>query len=468
MRELPDPIGREEDLRYVVQCIAEAHCCSIVGVSNMGKSTLMRALTLPEIKEAVLAEAADEHLWVYIDCNRVLERSEQGFYELILRSIRDKVQEHGNLPALQAQLEEIYATLIHPPTAFHVPLSFNQAIEEAVLEAGFDALVLCFDEFDPVMTALPGTVFRRLRALKDRFDTGVCYVTATDRPLWEIRNDRDAEEFYELFTPHTRYLAPLGENGVRHVVQRWAEREGIAFDEADLQFIRSQADGHPGLLQAVCWALSHAMADPAAQAVPRATLHRVLEERLPNDLIVRSECAKLWGDLSSAEQEQLLRLVTPGDRGAAQELETLQRKHLVRYTANGPALFCPLFEAFVRQERTRRLPDRGVRVDLESGHVYVDGRQIEPLTDLEYRLLALLYRHLDEVVDKYAIVEGVWGTEYIDEVDDARIERLVSRLRAKIEPDPHTPQYLQTVRGRGYRLVSAGTPAHSTEPLAKV
>jgi DNA-binding response OmpR family regulator len=37
-------------------------------------------------------------------------------------------------------------------------------------------------------------------------------------------------------------------------------------------------------------------------------------------------------------------------------------------------------------------------------------------------------------------------------VDDARIEKLVSRLRAKLEQDPANPRYLLTVRGRGYKL----------------
>jgi DNA-binding response OmpR family regulator len=62
---------------------------------------------------------------------------------------------------------------------------------------------------------------------------------------------------------------------------------------------------------------------------------------------------------------------------------------------------------------------------------------------------------MGKICDKYQIVEAVWGVEYIDQVDDARIEKLVSRLRKKIEPDPNEPQYLQTVRGRGYRLVEA-------------
>ena len=51
------------------------------------------------------------------------------------------------------------------------------------------------------------------------------------------------------------------------------------------------------------------------------------------------------------------------------------------------------------------------------------------------------------------MVESVWGESYLDEVDDARIEKLVSRLREKIEPNPEQPKYLTTVRGRGYKLV---------------
>lgn len=451
--DLPDPIGREDDLRYVVNCIADARCCSIVGVSNMGKSALMRALTLPEVKHAVLADAADEHLWVYVDCNRALDRSEQGFYELILRSVRGKVASREDMPALLSQLQEIYETLIHPPTPLHVALSFNRAIEEAVLEAGFGRLVLCIDEFDPLMATLAGPVFLRLRALKDRFETGVCYVTATDRALWEIRSDRDAAEFFELFVHHTRYLPPLGEAGVQRVVTRYAAREDVTFSEADLAFIRTMADGHPGLVEAVCSALGHITGPEIHDELTDQQIHRLVQERLESDLIVHSECSRLWEDLSKTERETLISLITASSDVNPGDLQSLRRKHLVRYQAGGPAIFCPLFADFTRRKRLQRLPGHGVRVDTEAGHVYVDGDRIEPLTDLEYRLLLLLYSRLDEVVDKYEIVEGVWGTEYIDEVDDSRIERLVSRLRSKVEPEPGEPRYIQTVRGRGYQLV---------------
>jgi DNA-binding response OmpR family regulator len=94
-----------------------------------------------------------------------------------------------------------------------------------------------------------------------------------------------------------------------------------------------------------------------------------------------------------------------------------------------------------------------MQVDPESGDVWVDGVRIPDLTNLEYRLLLLLYGRLGKICTKYEVVEAVWGEEYIDEVDDARIEKLISRLRQRLEPDPANPRYLMTVRGRGYKLV---------------
>ncbi|MCB0087778.1 MAG: winged helix-turn-helix transcriptional regulator, partial [Caldilineaceae bacterium] len=92
-------------------------------------------------------------------------------------------------------------------------------------------------------------------------------------------------------------------------------------------------------------------------------------------------------------------------------------------------------------------------VNVDSGEVLIDGQAIETLTNLEYKLMLLLFHNAEKIIDKYEIVTNVWGDSYINEVDDARIEKLVSRLRQKIEPDPSNPVFLTTVRGRGYRLL---------------
>ena len=114
-----------------------------------------------------------------------------------------------------------------------------------------------------------------------------------------------------------------------------------------------------------------------------------------------------------------------------------------------------VWQGFIkRQALTRPGGERGVRVDVDSGEVFVYGQHVEQLTELEYKLVLLLYGRLNKIVESDAIVTQVWGENYLDEVDDARIEKLVSRLRAKLEPNAVEPKYLLTVRGRGYKLVS--------------
>ena len=116
--------------------------------------------------------------------------------------------------------------------------------------------------------------------------------------------------------------------------------------------------------------------------------------------------------------------------------------------------FSRLFADFARCQQLAQQPRaRGIYLDVDAGTGFVEGKRIEELTDLEYRLLTFLYGKMDRVCDKYSIVENVWGQQFIDEVDDARIEKLVSRVRAKIEPDAAKPRYLVSVRGRGYKLV---------------
>jgi DNA-binding response OmpR family regulator len=51
------------------------------------------------------------------------------------------------------------------------------------------------------------------------------------------------------------------------------------------------------------------------------------------------------------------------------------------------------------------------------------------------------------------ILDAVWGNDII--VNDRSVDRCVTTLRAKIEPDPHAPAFIQTIREIGYRFEQA-------------
>jgi len=93
-----------------------------------------------------------------------------------------------------------------------------------------------------------------------------------------------------------------------------------------------------------------------------------------------------------------------------------------------------------------------LELDTASGTVRVDRRAVV-LSPKEFALLAYLYEHRGQVCSKDDIGLAVWP-EYREGVYDYQIENLVRRLRARIEPDPNSPQLLLTLRGLGYKLVA--------------
>ncbi len=104
--------------------------------------------------------------------------------------------------------------------------------------------------------------------------------------------------------------------------------------------------------------------------------------------------------------------------------------------------------------RAAGVPD-GLRVH---GHLQVDTTALtvalhgEPvaLTPTELRLLLTLSRAPGRVFTRQQLLREVWEHDYLG--DSRLVDNCVQRLRAKIETDPAAPEFVQTVRGFGYRF----------------
>lgn len=93
-----------------------------------------------------------------------------------------------------------------------------------------------------------------------------------------------------------------------------------------------------------------------------------------------------------------------------------------------------------------------LEVDLAQRLVTLNGAPVA-LSRTEFKLLRELVRHAGMVLPHETLLERVWGPAYSQETEFIWV--YVRRLRRKIEPDPGTPRYIQTVPGVGYRLVRA-------------
>ncbi|MFB3904108.1 MAG: response regulator transcription factor [Acidobacteriota bacterium] len=111
-------------------------------------------------------------------------------------------------------------------------------------------------------------------------------------------------------------------------------------------------------------------------------------------------------------------------------------------------------QALVRRTRVMTGDPRSIvfgdfRLDLDSRRLEHCGVEVR-LTPKEYKVLALLARSENRAMTREQILREVWGHGVF--VTTRSVDRCITTLRQKIEPDPSKPMFIKTVREIGYRF----------------
>lgn len=90
-----------------------------------------------------------------------------------------------------------------------------------------------------------------------------------------------------------------------------------------------------------------------------------------------------------------------------------------------------------------------IKLDAGSRRIWRDTHEVQ-LSQKEFDLLACLMRNRGLALSRDVLLERVWGIDYVG--DGRTVDVHIRWLREKIESNPSEPEYLQTVRGIGYRF----------------
>ncbi|MBK9572032.1 MAG: response regulator transcription factor [Rhodoferax sp.] len=89
-------------------------------------------------------------------------------------------------------------------------------------------------------------------------------------------------------------------------------------------------------------------------------------------------------------------------------------------------------------------------LDTRNSRATVAGKALA-LTSHEYRVLAYLMHHRDEIISRNDLVEHIYAQDF--DRDSNTVEVFIGRLRKKLPPG-----LIETVRGLGYRLTTPPPP----------
>ncbi|GGO38586.1 winged helix-turn-helix domain-containing protein [Deinococcus humi] len=88
-------------------------------------------------------------------------------------------------------------------------------------------------------------------------------------------------------------------------------------------------------------------------------------------------------------------------------------------------------------------------IDLGGAEARVGGQRLN-LTRREFDLLAFLTRHIGRVYSRTELLDRVWGADFLG--GERTVDQHVTQLRSHLGETVGQPAFLETVRGRGYRM----------------
>ncbi len=236
----------------------------------------------------------------------------------------------------------------------------------------------------------------------------------------------EGEEGMASPSSQIRVLVVDDEPPIRSVVRGFLEREGMLIAEA--------GDGPNAVEEARAFVPDVIVLDimlPGFDGLEVLRRVRAFSDPYVLLLTARSEEVDRIVGLTVGADDYLTKPFSP--RELVARVQALLRRRRAATPVAGDAIL-----------RTGDLVVDRPRRSVTVGDTHVD------LTALEFAILETLGRDAGVVLSRQQLLDAVWGVDFMG--DDHVLEVHVGNLRRKLGEDALNPQYVETVRGVGYRL----------------
>lgn len=413
--------GREAEISQILGLLRNGQSVSLIGPRRIGKSSLLLHLMRPEVRAA--AQLDPPHaLFVHLDCQEVGESPPEEVYELLFEALVDVAQSAGLMPQT-AETTGSYRAI-------------DRLLHQ--ISRGNTAVVVLLDEFE-LLAANPQLTpyfFARLRGLTTKY--GLAYLTASQRPLFDITAEEEilSSPFFNIFV-----TLPLGmfrpHEAEAMIAQRLADKV-YHFSAELVQYLLFLAGCHPFFLHIAGYHAYHALTQdkPLATAADFATLDDAIEVEAASHL------SYLWQNLS-AEEQYVLAIAN----GAIDVLRLLEQQCLLKNHEGEYGYTSEILRRFVRRQEVPGLVQAGPFViDQQRHQVWADTHELS-LTASQFSILVRLCENAGQVVHGDDLETAVWGEVLVDDPD--RLKTLIKRLRRAIVPHD---AWIVSERSIGYAL----------------
>ncbi|MEM7029173.1 MAG: AAA family ATPase [Chloroflexota bacterium] len=424
---------RKEEIEHIVSVLLLQRSLQVVGLSGMGKSTLLRFFfSHPELLTNHPDFGFDDIFAIYIDCNSLRPATPHNFFREMNHQLPNPMKDRDSLQDGFLLYRHIQSELAEIPSDHFVYIVIDQVSNLEIGEReGF---------------------FGQLRSLRDqqRFSE-MSFILGDQRPI-------DALYHLSALFGDTCWIKPLGDVAGEMVIEHHAERLRLSLPQNHLQRLQRVSGGHPGLLKN-CMEMVKLSGDPIFEDDQAALIQALLNYRP-----ILSHSQRLWDGLTETEQMYLIDLDTPL-RAPTVPTPLVESGLVFDKTPDTPEIFSALWRDFLQNHIKPREPNRPMRVQANPISHEVDlywrGRSETVILQrkLVFNLFNILADDLGEVVTKDDLIRKLYPNEDPEHITDDAVFQLIAALRGEVDIPikrlcPNlTESFIQNVRGIGYRLL---------------
>ncbi len=388
----------------VLDPVFRGECVQLTGFPGSGKTMVLQALSEGVtrndkfLKEALRFRDSDCEL-VYFDLGLVVERKPAAVLKFMV----------GRLDGFEDGLSRVseWTKII------------DGWIKERVrLEK---KVVFVMDNFECLLDRRFEKMFGVLKAIYNENRENFCFVFMVEK-LMGVEEGRELPfSFGSLLLENVVFASLLSKSDGRYFTEVCAKQRGVELGEADKDKIYEMTGGLMRTMKRL------------VEVVARGIKLEDLFEDPSLDIKLDYHLEELWEYL--ADEREALKMLMEGKKIEGRSRINLENLGVV--DSRGKVRM-KLFLEFGRKK-------------MELGSVAGNGvRSKDGLTKGESKVIAYLQEHENELVEKDALIEAVWGEKGFD-ISNHALDQLVCRVRKKIV-EMGLKMKLKTVFGRGYRL----------------
>ena len=423
---------RAQDAALLGNYLKNRHSVVLIGMKRVGISNFLRFfLNHKEIAKTYIGDG-NNHLFIPVDLNDLVEREVFPFWILTLKRIYDVVEASDLKAQTKKYVEGLFLGSMQSKDTFltieNIRKSLAQITKEKISPTIF------FIRFDRLKEVVTPEFFSNLQGLRDATNQKVSYVFTSYRGLSDLAPNVFTKSSISLFARNV-YVKPAEKKDTKIIFDTYQERYKLPFSDSLESALFEVVDGYVQYLQLALISLH--------ESGKKVKDKKEISEFLAKDERIMLQSEELWENLTHEEQNTLLKIergqkVTPEERRAAGYL--WDSGFVVE---NPPAggkeghVFSQLFSYYLKQRQ-----------------VVKEGTPSVDLSKKEHLLFTFLKSKEGNISEREEIIKAVWPEVEEFGISDWAIDRLVARLRVKLKAQ-NSPYEIQTVKTRGYKMISS-------------